>query len=351
MAAPLHSGRPEASPKRPRDRLNRPLRDLRISVTDRCNFRCVYCMPRKQFQHHNYLPHSEILTFEETDLLARAFASLGVVKLRLTGGEPLLRTDIEQLIERLAAIDDIEDLSLTTNASLITAERARSLRDAGLARVNLSLDAINQGVFARVADTAIPVSRVLEGIEHCFAHFSDVKVNMVVRRGLNDSEILPMARHFHGSGAVLRFIEFMDVGNTNGWRHEQVVDGDEILRLIQEEMPLEPLNPNYRGEVANRYRYLDGGGEIGVIRSISQPFCGDCHRARLSAAGSFYSCLFACKGTDLKALVRERPQPSVEQLASRIAALWQQRQDRYSEIRFRTPAPLIPRVEMSHIGG
>ena len=351
MAADFHSGHSIASAGKPRDRLNRPLRDLRISVTDRCNFRCAYCMPRKQFQHHNYLPRSEILTFEEIELLARAFASLGVVKLRLTGGEPLLRKDIEQLIGRLTTIDGIEDLSLTTNASLLTAERARSLRDAGLARINLSLDAINQEVFARIADTAIPVSRVLEGIEHCFAHFTAVKVNMVVQRGLNDGEILPMARHFHGSGAVLRFIEFMDVGSTNGWRQEQVVEGDEILRLIQAEMPLEPLDPNYRGEVANRYRYRDGGGEIGVIRSISQPFCGDCHRARLSAAGGFYSCLFACKGTDLKALIRNRPRPSAEQLADSIAALWRQRQDRYSEIRFRAPATLIPRVEMSHIGG
>ena len=332
----------------PLDTLRRPLRDLRISVTDRCNFRCVYCMPREVFgRDHPFLPRHELLTFEELERAARIFNHLGVSKIRLTGGEPLLRRDLEKLVALLAQLPGVE-LTLTTNGSLL-AEKAQALRQAGLQRVSVSLDAIDDETFMKMNDVDFPVSRVLDGIEAALAAgLTPLKVNMVVKRGLNDHSLLPMAEHFRGTGIVLRFIEYMDVGATNGWRLDQVVPAAEIVKRIEAVYPLEPLEPNYRGEVANRYRYRDGAGEIGLIASVSQPFCGDCTRARLSADGQIFLCLFASQGFDLRA--RLRAGVSDEALETELAGLWRGRTDRYSEIRSAATAGL-PRVEMSYIGG
>jgi GTP 3',8-cyclase len=326
----------------------RPLRDLRISVTDRCNFRCVYCMPRDVFgQDYRFLPREELLTFEEIERLGRIFAAHGVEKIRLTGGEPLLRRDLERLVAKLAAIPGVE-VALTTNGSLL-APKAQALADAGLHRVAVSLDSLDDDVFRAMNDVAFPVARVLAGIDAAAAAgLAPVKVNMVVRRGLNEESVLPMARYFRAKGHVLRFIEYMDVGTTNGWRLDDVVPTEEILDAIDAEMPLEPLERSYRGEVARRWRYRDGGGEIGVIASVTEPFCGDCTRARVSADGTLYTCLFAATGHDLRALLRAGA--SDDDLSDALAALWRRRDDRYSELRSARTVS-TPKVEMSFVGG
>ena len=331
----------------PLDRLGRPLRDLRISVTDRCNFRCTYCMPKEVFgSSYRFLPRAELLTFEEIERLARIFASHGVEKVRLTGGEPLLRRDVEKLVAMLAELPGL-DLTMTTNGALLP-QKAGALAAAGLDRITVSLDSLEDQVFRALNDVDFPVERVLAGIEAAAAAGLPVKVNMVVKRGVNEESVLPMARFFHGSGHTLRFIEYMDVGHTNGWRLDDVVPANEILATIQAELPLEQVEPDYRGEVARRWRYRDGGGEIGVIASVTQPFCGDCTRARLSADGSLYTCLFATQGHDFRALLRNGA--SDEELAAAIAAVWGRRTDRYSELRTAVTARLN-KVEMSYIGG
>ena len=331
----------------PLDTLQRPIRDLRISVTDRCNFRCAYCMPKTVFGHdYRFMDRKELLSFEELERVARTFAALGVEKVRLTGGEPLLRKEIEHLVERLATIDGL-DLTLTTNASLL-ARKAQALRDAGLDRVNVSLDSLDDATFRAMNDADFPVARVLEGIEAAADFGLPVKVNAVVKRGVNDAGIVDMARHFRGTGHTLRFIEYMDVGHTNGWRLDDVVPAAEIVAAIDSELPLEPLPPRYPGEVAERYRYRDGGGEIGVIASVTRPFCGACTRARISAEGKLFTCLFAIRGTDLRALLRSGA--TDDELRDAIAAVWTRRTDRYSEIRTDRTAEL-PRIEMSYIGG
>jgi len=331
----------------PIDTLGRPIRDLRISVTDRCNFRCAYCMPKSVFGHdYRFMDRKELLTFEELERIARVFAALGVEKLRLTGGEPLLRKELEQLVARLASIDGL-DLTLTTNASLL-ARKAQALKDAGLDRVNVSLDSLDDATFKAMNDADFPVARVLEGIEAASAVGLPVKVNAVVKRGVNDTGVVDMARHFRGTGHTLRFIEYMDVGTTNGWRLDDVVPAAEIVERIGAVFPLEPVDAAYRGEVAQRWRYKDGAGEIGVITSVTQPFCGDCTRARISAEGKLYTCLFAVRGTDLRALLRSGA--SDEELESAVAAVWAKRTDRYSEIRTEKTSEL-PRIEMSYIGG
>jgi cyclic pyranopterin phosphate synthase len=329
------------------DTLGRPLRDLRISVTDRCNFRCVYCMPKEVFgRDYRFLPRRELLTFEEIERIAGVFVGLGVNKLRITGGEPLLRRDLEILIGRLAALGDL-DLTLTTNGALL-ASKARLLADAGLTRATVSLDSLDDEVFRTMNDVDFPVARVLGGIDAAASAGLPVKVNMVVKRGLNDASILEMARRFRGTGHVVRFIEFMDVGATNGWRLDDVVPAAEVVRTIGAEFPLEPVEPAYRGEVAERYRYLDGAGEIGVIASVTQPFCGDCTRARLSADGKLYTCLFAVRGHDLRALLRSGA--NERELDEAIRAVWERRTDRYSERRTEETGALR-KVEMSYIGG
>jgi GTP 3',8-cyclase len=330
------------------DTLGRPVRDLRVSVTDRCNFRCVYCMPKEVFgRDYPFLPRAELLTFEEIERLARVFAGLGVEKIRLTGGEPLLRRDLEILVGLLARIDGL-DLTLTTNGALL-GRKAEALKGAGLNRITVSLDSLDDDVFRAMNDVDFPVTRVLEGIDAALAAgLAPVKVNVVVKRGLNEDSVLPMARYFRGTGVVLRFIEYMDVGHSNGWRLDDVVPAAEIVAAIDAELPLEPVEPAYRGEVANRWRYRDGSGEIGVIASVTQPFCADCTRARLSADGQVYTCLFAVKGHDLRALVRGGA--SDEELSAAIAGIWRARTDRYSELRSAATADL-EKVEMSYIGG
>jgi cyclic pyranopterin phosphate synthase len=346
---------PSGSPGLPvLDARRRPLRDLRISVTDRCNFRCVYCMPREAFgADHAFLPRSEILTFEEIARLAAVFARLGVHKLRLTGGEPLVRRDLPALVAMLARIPGITDLSMTTNGTLL-AEHARALAAAGLQRVTVSLDALDDPTFARMSDTRVPVSRVLAGIEAAeAAGLGPVKVNMVVKRGWNDDQVLPMARRFHGTGRILRFIEYMDVGHTNGWRLDEVVPASELLERLSGELPLEPMAPTARGEVAQRYRYADGSGEIGIIASVTQPFCGDCVRARLSADGRLFTCLFAVAGRDLRGLLRGGDGQAAladEALEAALRRTWATRDDEYSERRSAETVGL-PKVEMSYIGG
>jgi GTP 3',8-cyclase len=331
----------------PLDTLGRPIRDLRISVTDRCNFRCAYCMPRSVFAHdYRFMDRKELLTFEELERVARAFVALGVEKIRLTGGEPLLRKEIEGLVERLARIDGL-DLTLTTNASLL-ARKAQALRDAGLDRLNVSLDSLDDEIFKAMNDADFPVARVLEGIDAAEAVGLPVKVNAVVKRGVNDVGVVDMARHFRGTGHTLRFIEYMDVGTTNGWRLDDVVPAQEIVERIDAVFPLEPVEPSYRGEVAQRWRYRDDAGEIGVIASVTQPFCGDCTRARISAEGKLYTCLFALRGTDLRALLRSGA--TDEELGDAVAGVWTKRADRYSEIRTERTSDL-PRIEMSYIGG
>ena len=328
------------------DTLGRPLRDLRISVTDRCNFRCVYCMPKEVFgRDYRFVDRKELLTFEELERVARAFVSHGVEKIRITGGEPLVRRDLERLIERLAALD--VDLTLTTNGSLLPA-KAQALADAGLRRLTVSLDSLDEATFQAMNDVDFPVARVLEGIEAAAAAGLPVKVNAVVKRGVNEHAILDLARHFKQAGHILRFIEYMDVGHTNGWRLDDVVPAAEIVARIDAELPLEPVEANYRGEVARRYRYRDGSGEIGVIASVTQPFCGDCTRARISAEGRLYTCLFGITGHDLRALVRSGADDTA--LEEKIAAVWAGRTDRYSEIRSERTLDL-PKVEMSYIGG
>ncbi len=331
------------------DQLNRPLRDLRISVTDRCNFRCTYCMPKEVFGHDfQFLPSAALLTFEEITRLARIFIDHGVEKLRLTGGEPLVRRDLEKLIGMLAPLPGLHDLTLTTNGSLL-ARKARALKDAGLQRLTVSLDSLDNAVFKAMNDVDFPVERVLEGIAAAQAvGLAPIKINMVVKRGVNEQSIVDMARYFHGTGIILRFIEYMDVGSTNGWRLDDVVGGAEIVQMIDAVLPLVPVDANYRGEVAQRYRYVDGGGEIGIISSVSQPFCGDCTRARLSSEGLLYTCLFGLRGHDFRARLRDGS-PDAD-IAAFVQQVWRGRGDRYSEIRTLATARR-PKVEMSHIGG
>jgi cyclic pyranopterin phosphate synthase len=329
------------------DTLGRPLRDLRVSVTDRCNFRCVYCMPKEVFgRDYRFLERRELLSFEEIERLAYAFVAQGVGKIRITGGEPLVRRDLERLVERLAAIPGL-DLTLTTNGALLP-QKAQALKDAGLSRITVSLDSLDDDVFRVMNDVDFPVQRVLEGIDAAAAAGLPVKVNMVVKRGVNEDSVLPMARAFRERGHILRFIEYMDVGRSNGWRLDDVVPAAEIAAAVDAELPIEPAEPNYRGEVARRWRYRDGGGEIGVIASVTQPFCGDCTRARLSAEGRLYTCLFGLRGHDLRALLRSGA--SDEELAEAIGRIWGRRADRYSEIRSANTLDL-PKVEMSYIGG
>jgi cyclic pyranopterin phosphate synthase len=336
-------------PMLPRDTRGRLLHDLRISVTDRCNFRCVYCMPREVFgRDHAFLPRQALLTFEEIARLARIFTDLGVEKVRLTGGEPLVRRELPALVAMLAAIPAVRDLTLTTNAVLLS-EHARALSAAGLTRVTVSLDADDDDTFLRMNDAGVPVARVLAGIDAAeAAGLGPIKVNMVVKRGWNEHAVLPMARRFRGTGRILRFIEFMDVGHSNGWRLDEVVSADEILATLATEFALEPMPPTHRGEVAERYRYADGGGEIGVIASVSRPFCGDCSRARLSADGQLFTCLFATAGHDLRELVRGGA--SDAEIAADLRRIWVAREDRYSEVRSADTVAL-PKVEMSYIGG
>nr|WP_297355679.1 GTP 3',8-cyclase MoaA [uncultured Caldimonas sp.] len=350
-----------ALPSRPdgllSDRLGRPLRDLRISVTDRCNFRCSYCMPKEVFdKDYQFLPHSSLLSFEELARVARLFVAHGVRKIRLTGGEPLLRKNIERLVEMLAALRTPEgeplDLTLTTNGSLLE-RKAQALKDAGLRRVTVSLDAMDDAIFRRMNDVDFPVADVLRGIETAErVGLGPIKVNMVVKRGTNDHEILPMARHFKGSSIVLRFIEYMDVGASNGWRMDEVLPSAQVVERIHAEFPVAPVDPELPGETAERWRYLDGSGEIGLISSVTQAFCRDCNRARLSTEGKLFLCLFASQGHDLRTLLRS--DYSDEQIAGAIGLIWQERADRYSELR----SALQPdtssgnrRVEMHYIGG
>jgi cyclic pyranopterin phosphate synthase len=332
-----------------RDTFLRPLRDLRISVTDRCNFRCPYCMPKEVFgPHFTFLHREDLLTFEELARLARIFVAHGTEKVRLTGGEPLLRRDLERLVAQLAAIEDLQDIALTTNGSLLTREKARALQDAGLRRITISLDSLDDAVFRAMNDVDFPVARVLEAIDAAAeAGLAPVKIDAVVKRGLNDASVIDLARHFRGTGHIVRFIEYMDVGNTNRWRSEDVVPGREILERLQREWPLEPAEPNYYGEVAERWQYTDGAGEIGIITSVTQPFCGSCTRARLSASGELYLCLFANRGYDLRQLLRGGA--SDDDIAAVIAAQWRARDDRYSELRSGEASP--GKVEMSYIGG
>jgi cyclic pyranopterin phosphate synthase len=345
------------------DSLGRPLRDLRISVTDRCNFRCSYCMPKEVFdKDHPYLPHSALLTFEEITRIARQFVAHGVRKIRLTGGEPLLRKNVESLVEQLSVLRTIDgeplDLTLTTNGSLL-ARKAKALKAAGLQRVTVSLDGLDDAVFRRMNDVDFPVAEVLEGVAAARkAGLGPIKINMVVKRGTNEHQILPMARHFRGTDIVLRFIEYMDVGATNGWRMDEVLPSADVVKMVQAELPLVQLEPSAPGETAERWGYADGGGEIGVISSVTQAFCGDCNRARLSTEGQLYLCLFATHGHDLRSLVRgngaNTSGVSDEELASAIGHIWHGRADRYSQLR----GSMAPdndtggrRVEMSYIGG
>ena len=338
----------------------RPLQDLRISITDRCNFRCVYCMPKEVFdKDYAFLPHSSLLSFEEITRIAALFVAHGVEKIRLTGGEPLLRKNVERLIAMLSALrtpDGRElDLTLTTNGSLL-ARKAQALKDAGLKRVTVSLDALDDKVFKQMNDVDFAVSDVLEGIEAAHsAGLGPIKINMVVKGGMNDQEIVPMARHFQNTPYILRFIEYMDVGASNGWKMDEVIPSAEVVRRIHAEMPLAAIAPNYTGETAGRWRYLeqdnDGGGEIGVISSVTQAFCADCSRARLSTEGKLYTCLFATGGHDLRALMRGGK--TDEEISTAIAHIWRARDDRYSELRTANTDGLQPdrKVEMSYIGG
>jgi cyclic pyranopterin phosphate synthase len=346
----IQSGRAPAQPytgKTVADTRARAMRDLRISVTDRCNFRCTYCMPREVFDAgYRFLPHDAILTFEEIARLAKVFVGLGVQKIRLTGGEPLVRRHLHRLIEMLAPLG--AELTLTTNGSLLAAQ-AQQLAKAGLKRVTVSLDSLDDATFRAMNDADFPVAKVLEGIDAAAAAgLGPVKINMVVKRGVNDRGIVPMAERWRGTGHIIRYIEFMDVGSTNGWRMDDVVPSREVIRRISERWPLEAVDPNYAGEVAERWRYLDGAGEVGVISSVTQAFCSTCTRMRLSTEGSLYTCLFAHAGHDLKQLLRAGA--SDDALRNEIAAVWQRREDRYSEIRTAETAK-ARKVEMSYIGG
>ena len=337
------------------DTLQRPLRDLRISVTDRCNLRCTYCMPREVFdERHEFLPRSELLSFEEIARLAKIFIPLGVQKIRLTGGEPLLRRGIERLVEMLAKLNTSTgkplEVALTTNG-VVLAQKAQSLKDAGLSRISISLDGLSNETFRRMSDSDVPVGTVLDGIAAAQrAGLHPVKVNMVVQRGVNEHEILPMATHFRHSGIVLRFIEYMDVGSSNGWRLDEVVSAREILDRIASRYPLRQVDANYPGEVAERWHYADGGGEIGVIASVTQVFCQDCTRARLATDGKLYTCLFATRGVDLREPLRLGASDTV--LTNLIAQRWARRDDRYSELRATASKPAQEKkIEMSYIGG
>lgn len=330
------------------DRRGRSVRDLRISVTDRCNFRCVYCMPREVFgDDYTFLPRRELLSFEEIVRVASLFVARGVRKIRITGGEPLLRKDVDRLIEMLARLPGVE-ITLTTNGVLLP-KLARRLKDAGLHRVTVSLDALDDALFRRMNDADYPVARVLEGIEAAKSvGLGPIKVNMVVKRGTNDGDIEAMAAHFRHSGHILRFIEFMDVGASNGWKMDEVLPSREVIARIDHQFPVEPIDPNYEGEVAERWRYKDGAGEIGVISSVTQAFCATCTRIRLSTEGKLYTCLFAQHGHDLRTLLREGADDA--RIDAAIAHVWQQREDRYSEIRTAETAALR-KIEMSYIGG
>jgi GTP 3',8-cyclase len=330
----------------PHDRLGRPLRDLRLSVIDACNFRCPYCMPADRIPDDHGLDAASRLTFDEIETLVRGFARLGVRKLRITGGEPLLRKGLPELVTRLAAIDGIEDLAVTTNGSLL-ARHARALRAAGLHRLTVSLDALDATLFSQLSGGRGRIDDVLAGLaEAQAAGFERIKLNCVVQRGVNESQVLPLAAFAREQGHVLRFIEYMDVGTCNGWRREGVVPSAELRDLLHARWPLQPLDPQYRGEVASRYAYLDGGGEIGLVSSVSAPFCGDCHRARVSADGHLYTCLFAGEGSDLRPVLDEGDIA----LADQVARLWSQRGDRYSELRGRAGSPRR-HVEMYLVGG
>jgi cyclic pyranopterin phosphate synthase len=342
---------PAAEVAPPLDVRGRLLHDLRISVTDRCNFRCVYCMPKDVYgRDFPFLPHADLLTFEEIARVAGIFVRLGVRKIRLTGGEPLLRRNLERLVAMLAALGDV-DLTLTTNGALL-AKKARALREAGLRRVTVSLDALDDPTFRAMNDVDFPVARVLDGIAAAeAAGLAPIKVNAVVKRGLNEHAVVPLAAHFRGTGHIVRFIEYMDVGHTNGWRMDHVVPAAEIVAAIDREFPLAPVDPNYAGEVAQRWRYRDSGEEIGVIASVTQAFCRDCTRARLATDGQLYTCLFADRGFDLRALLRDPgTRFSDAQIGNAIAALWRRRNDRYSELRAAN-TPRGERIEMSYIGG
>jgi cyclic pyranopterin phosphate synthase len=333
----------------PRDTLGRPLRDLRVSVTDRCNFRCRYCMPREVFgRDYEFLRREMLLAFEEIARIVRVAVGLGVRKVRLTGGEPTLRHGLPDLIAMLAGIPGVDDLTMTTNGSLL-ARDAAAFAAAGLRRVTVSLDSLDDAVFQRMNDAGVPVSRILDGIAAAAASgLGPIKVNTVVKRGVNDSGVVDLAAHFKGTGHIVRFIEYMDVGHSNGWRLDDVVPAAEIVAAIARRFPLDPIAPNYPGEVANRFRYRDGSGEIGVIASVTQPFCGGCTRARLSAEGTLYTCLFATGGHDLRALLRGGA--SDDELAAVLGGVWTARTDRYSEIRSAATARW-QKVEMSYIGG
>lgn len=332
------------------DQLNRPIRDLRISVTDRCNFRCGYCMPKDKYgRDHQFLKRNQLLSFEEIERIARAFVRRGVVKIRLTGGEPLVRHDLEKLIRQLTNIEGIKDLSLTTNASLLSAKRADSLREAGIARINISLDALDPSTFGRLNGVGYPVEDVLAGVEHARqAGFEQIKINMVVQKGQNEASILPMVDYFRGRDMILRFIEFMDVGNSNGWKYDEVFTSQQIKSIIEAKYPMKQLDANYRGEVAKRWTLESGDLELGIISSVTEPFCGECSRARLSAIGELYTCLFATSGMDLRAILRTSE--SSQALDSVIEQLWENRTDRYSEIRTESGSSQ-QKVEMSYIGG
>ena len=332
------------------DAMQRPLRDLRISVTDRCTFRCTYCMPKEIFgRDYVFLARDELLSFEEITRLTRVFVKLGVRKVRLTGGEPTLRRDFDKLVGMLADIDGLEDIAMTTNGSLLTLDKAMALKAAGLTRATLSLDSLDEATFQSMNDVGFPVAKVLEAIDNAAtASLTPVKIDMVVKRGVNDHDIVPMARHFRGSGHILRFIEYMDVGTTNGWRLEDMVSAKEILDTLQQEWPLEPVNPNYFGEVAERYRYQDGQGEVGIIASVTRAFCGACTRARLTADGELFTCLFGNHGHDLRSIIRNGADN--DELEAAIRDIWSVRADRYSEIRSEDTISLR-KVEMSKIGG
>jgi cyclic pyranopterin phosphate synthase len=337
------------------DTLGRPLHDLRISVTDRCNFRCTYCMPKEIFgADYAFLPRSEVLTFEEIERVARVFVGLGAEKLRLTGGEPLVRRDLPVLVGMLAALrrpnGELLDLTLTTNGSALRALAGR-LADAGLQRVTVSLDSLDDATFAAMNGVDYPVVKVLDGIAAAREPgLGPININLVVRRGINEASVLPMARWARDEGVILRFIEYMDVGHTNGWRLDDVVPADELVGVVDSAMPLEAVPPRYRGEVATRWRYRDGSGEIGLIASVTAPFCGDCTRARLSAEGRFYTCLFTGEGHDLRAVLRD-PTASDADLAETVASVWRVRDDRYSEERTEATSSSLPRIEMFAMGG
>ena len=333
----------------PVDTLARPLYDLRISVTDRCNFRCVYCMPKEVFGNDfQFLRRDELLTYEELARVARAFVHNGVEKIRLTGGEPLLRRDLERLVALLRSIDGIRDLTLTTNGSLLTLAKARALKSAGLDRVTISLDSLDDATFRAMNDADFPVARVLEAIDAAdAAGLRPIKIDAVVKRGMNENAVIELAQRFRSTPHIVRFIEYMDVGNTNQWQADEVVPGHEIVDRINAKWPIEPAQPNYFGEVAERWRYIDGAGEIGIITSVTQPFCGSCTRARLSSDGEVFTCLFASSGFDIRARIRDGAND--DELADIVANIWRARDDRYSEIR--ASAGATKKVEMFHIGG